>query len=85
LPSAAIRFALIGICLPRFSSSPIRNVIYYIQVGHRMLKAGPFPLGRVRSIIVAIILFICCLTHYTYHAPLIIDNFHSKHQHQYSS
>jgi hypothetical protein len=85
LPSATILSAQIEMCLPRFSFSPMRNVIFYIQVGHRMLKAGPFPLGRLRSIIVTIILFSCCLTHYTYHTPLIIDNFHSKHQHQYSS
>src|SRR5205823_1575769 len=83
--SATILSAQIEMCLPRFSFSPMRNVIFYIQVGHRMLKAGPFPLGRLRSIIVTIILFSCCLTHYTYHTPLIIDNFHSKHQHQYSS
>jgi hypothetical protein len=85
MPSAAIRFALIGMCFAPLLHQSERNVMYYIQTGHRMLKAGPFPFGRVRSIIVTIILFSCCLTLYTHHAPLIIDNFHSKHQHQYPS
>jgi hypothetical protein len=83
LPSAAFRFALMGMCFASLVLQSERNVINYIQVGHRMLKAGPFRLERVRSIVVTIILSSCCLTHY--HAPLITDNFHSKHRHQYSS